>query len=210
MNTETPTEDKVLIHKYILDPLSTIIKLCILSKKDLGCKISVSDNIIILQEAGIFQSLVRYMFNSNKIDIQYLYNPIELACSFFLTDKYMKKNPQIRNLFIDAQNGITKLIDTYKNFTIITHTLYLYKNIISNYLSEQFNDKLFIRDNLSNIYNKELVDKLNNIWYEDRIKMVLNMIDFIDKDKGSNKSVKCLEEFMIIVDKEAYNLIQNN
>jgi hypothetical protein len=210
MNTETPTEDKVLIHKYILDPLSTIIKLSILSKKDLGCKISVSNNIIILQETGIFQSFVRYIFNSNKIDIQYLYNPIELGCSFFLNDKYIKKNPQIKSLFIDAQNGIVKLIETYKNFTIITHTLYLYKNIISNYLSEQYNDKLFIRDNLSNIYNKELVDKLNNMWYDDRIKMVLNMIDFIDKDKGSNKSVKCLEEFMIIVDKESYNLIQNN
>lgn len=210
MNTETPTEDKVLIHKYILDPLSTIIKLSILSKKDLGCKISVSNNIIMLQEIGIFQSFVRYIFNSNKIDIQYLYNPIELGCSFFLNDKYIKKNPQIKSLFIDAQNGIVKLIETYKNFTIITHTLYLYKNIISNYLSEQFNDKLFIRDNLSNIYNKELVDKLNNMWYDDRIKMVLNMIDFIDKDKGSNKSVKCLEEFMIIVDKESYNLIQNN
>ena len=62
MNTETPTEDKVLIHKYILDPLSTIIKLSILSKKDLGCKISVANNIIILQETGMFQSFVRYIF----------------------------------------------------------------------------------------------------------------------------------------------------
>ena len=26
--TEVPTEDRVQIHKYILDPLSTIIKLC--------------------------------------------------------------------------------------------------------------------------------------------------------------------------------------
>lgn len=207
---ESPTEDRVTIHKYILDPLSTIVKLCILSKKEIGCKISVYNNTVSLQEAGIFQSLVRYVLSSNKVDIQYLYNPIELACSYFLTKKNIEKNPNIKNLFENAQRGLSILIETYKNYTIITHTLYLYKNIISNYLGNNYNDKLFIRDNISNIYNKELIDKLNALWMDDRIKMVLNMIDFIDKDRGSDKSVKCLEEFMVIIDKEVYNLIQNN
>ena len=40
--------------KYILDPLSVIIKLVILSKKDIGTKISVSNNVIYIQEVGIF------------------------------------------------------------------------------------------------------------------------------------------------------------
>lgn len=207
---ETPTEDKVTIHKYILDPLSTIIKLCILSKKQIGCKISVYNNTVSLQEVGMFQSLVRYVLNYNKIDIQYLYNPIEIGCSYFLAKKMIEKNPNIKSLFENAQKGLSALIETYKNYTIITHTLYLYKNIISNYLGNNFNDKLFIRDNISNIYNKELIEKLNALWHDDRIKMILNMIEFIDKDKGSDKSVKCLEEFMIIIDKEAFDLIQNN
>jgi hypothetical protein len=207
---ETPTEDRVTIHKYILDPLSTIIKLCILSKKDVGCKLSVYNNTVSLQEVGLFQSLVRYVLNYNKVDIQYLYNPIEIACNYFLNKKITDKNPNIKHLFENAQKGLSALIDTYKNYTIITHTLYLYKNIISNYLGNNYNDKLFIKDNISIIYNKELIDKLNNIWHEDRIKIVLNMIEFIDKDKGSDKSVKCLEEFMIIIDKEVFDLIQNN
>jgi uncharacterized protein YqgQ len=212
--TETPTEDRVTIHKYILDPLSTIIKLSILSKKNVGCKICIYNNTIVIQDIGFFQSLVRYIYNNNKIDIQYIYNPIELACSYFLNEKLQpektKRQQNIKNLFIDAQKGILKLVETYKNYTIITHTLYTYYNIIANYLGDKFNDKLFIRDNISNIYNKELVDKLNNIWNEDRIKMVLNMIDFIDKDKGSENSVKCLEEFMLIIDKEVNDLIQTN
>ena len=37
--------------------------------------------------------------------------------------------------------------------------------------------------------------------------MILNMIDFIDKDKGSIKSVKCLEEFIIIIDNEIPKII---
>lgn len=203
MNTiESPIEDKISTVKYILDPLSVIIKLAILSKKKTGCKISVSDNIVYIQEVGIFQSFVRYVFKNNKVDIQYLYNPIELACANFLNKESIKNNKNIKNLFINAQKGLESLVETYKNYTIITHTLYMYYNIIANYLGDIYNDKLFIKDNISNIYNDELVKKLNAIWSTDRIKIVLNMVDFIDNDKGSEKSVKCLEEFMGLIDGE--------
>ncbi len=206
-NIETPTEDRIMALKYILDPISTIIKLCILSKKPVGCKICVSDNTIFIQDVGIFQALVRYVYKTNKIDIQYLYNPIELACAHFLTEPFLKNNPNIKNLFINAQKGILSLVETYKNFTIITHTLFFYYNIIANYLGEKYNDKLFMRDNISNVYNKELVSKLNAIWTNERIKIVLNMIDFMEHDKTS---VKCLEEFMVLTDKEVATIIQEN
>lgn len=199
---ESPNEDKISIQKYILDPLSVIIKLAILSKKRDGCKISVSNNIVYIQEAGIFQSFVRYLFKNNKVDIQYLYNPIELACTKFLNKDYLKNNIKIKKLFINAQRGLETLMETYKNFTIITHTLYMYYNIIANHLGEIYNPKLFIKDNISSIYNDELVKNLHSIWSEERIKVVLNMIEFIDQDKGSEHSVRCLDEFMIIIDQE--------
>ena len=189
-------------NKYILDPLSVIIKLSILSKKKIGCKICVYNNIIYIQEIGVFQSLVRYIFKNNKVDIQYLYNPIQLACIQYLNKNYILHTPDIKNLFINAQKGIKNLIETYNNFTIITHTLYLYYNIISNYLDSIHNENLFIKDNMSNIYGTEIVDKLNSSWTIDRIKIVLNLTEFINNDKESEKSVKCLEEFMVIIDKE--------
>jgi len=204
---ESPSEDKIEINKYILDPLSTIIKLTILSKKQVGSKISVYNNTVCIQENGIFQFLVRYLYNNNKVDIQYLYNPIELACANFLKPEYLKIHPTIKTLFINAQKGLLLLIETYKKYTIITHILYFYYNIIANYLGDKFNDKLFIKDNISSIYNKELIDKMNLIWTQKRIKMVLDMIDFVDKDDDLNKSVKCLEEFMAIIDNEIFLLI---
>jgi hypothetical protein len=202
---DSPGEDIITNEKYILDPLSVIIKLSILSKKPIGTKISVYNNIIYIQEVGIFQSLVRYIFKSNKIDIQYLYNPIEIACNYFLNENYIRINPNIKNLFIDAQKGINILIETYKTFTIITHTLYMYYNIISNYLGEKFNKNLFIKDTISELYNKELIIKLNNIWNNDRIKIILNMIEYINK--GDQNSIKCLEEFMVIIDEEVIKLL---
>jgi hypothetical protein len=189
-------------NKYIMDPLSVIIKLSILSKKKIGCKICVYNNIIYIQEIGVFQSLVRYIFKNNKVDIQYLYNPIQLACLQYLNKNYILQIPDIKNIFINAQKGIKNLIETYNNFTIITHTLYLYYNIISNYLDSIHNENLFIKDNMTNIYGHEIVDKMNSSWTTDRIKIVLNLTEFINNDKESEKSVKCLEEFMVIIDKE--------
>jgi len=202
---ESPEEDIITNAKYILDPLSIIIKLAILSKKQIGTKISVYNNVLFIQEVGIFQSLVRYVFKSNKIDIQYLYNPIEIACNYFLSEQFVRITPNIKNLFIDAQKGIKSLIETYKTFTIITHTLYMYYNIISNYLGERYNKNLFIKDTISELYNKELINKLNSIWNADRIKIVLNMIEYINK--GDENSIKCLEEFMIIIDEEVKKIL---
>ena len=58
---------------FVLDPLSVIIKLAIISNKPIGTKICIDNNIIYLQEPGPFQALCRYVFKSNKTDIQYLY-----------------------------------------------------------------------------------------------------------------------------------------
>ena len=150
----------------------------------------------------IFQALVMYVFKNNKVDIQYLYNPIQLACIKFLNKEFIKNSPNIKNIFVNAQKGIQKLIETYSNFTIITHTLYMYYNIIANHLGNLYNENLFIKDNMTIIYNNEIVDKLNTTWTNERIKIVLDMIEFVNNDKDSENSVKCLEEFMVIVDKE--------
>lgn len=290
----------MVIEKYILDPLSVIVKLAILAKKPIGCKIAINNNIIYIQEVGVFQSLVRYLYNNNKNDIQYLYNPIELACKNYLSKECVKIYPNIKNLFIDAIKGLEKLKETYSHNMIITHTLYLYCSIINNYLGEIFNNNLFIIDDITDHYNLNIRNICFNTWmnntqseklikklksndnlsintnsnksnkkqslsqYEDddntniksskkhdkidkiekdrdaqqpltssrvekvekvdkeeillkqsdtiqvmceRIKIILNMIDFIDKDTEYDKSVKCLEEFMTIIDQEIRNKI---
>ena len=192
--------EEVNFKKNILDPLSVIIKLAILSKKQVGSKISVYNNILYIQEVGIFQSFVRVMFKNNKVDIQYLYNPIQCACKFFLNKDYISKNPNIKKIFINAQSGLKSLIETYKEHTIIIHTLYFYYNIIENHLSDNYNEKLFIEDSFTIYYKEDLLKELNSQWTNEKIKIVLEMIEFINGEKESNKSIKCLEEFMIIID----------
>jgi hypothetical protein len=68
--------------------------LAIISNKPIGTKLRIDNNVIYLQEPGPFQALSRYFYKSNKTNIQYLYNPIEMACNHYLTKEFIQKNPK--------------------------------------------------------------------------------------------------------------------
>lgn len=207
---ELKTElNKININQYILDPLSVIIQLSILANKPIGTKICIYKNAIHIQEIGIFQSTVRIAFNNSKFDIQYLYNPIEIACKTYLTKSFQNNLSNIKLLFQNANKGIKKLIETYNECEILKHSLYLYQNIIENYLNENFNDRLFKLDNISEIYTEEILKKCNDIWINqdnNKIKLVLNFINFFENEENV-KNVKCLQEFMYSINDIIFNAI---
>lgn len=192
---------------YLLDPLSVIIKLAIISNKNIGVKIYIANNNIFVQEIGIFQSIVRHYYKTSKSDLQYLYNPIELACQYFLSNDYKKKTPRIKDLFICAQKGLTILAETYKSCSIVVHAINYYISLIGNHLNDHFNIELFKKDSFSIFYNKDILDKLYNIWDEEKIKLVLKMIDFLIKDDNATENVKLFETFMVPIDQQVHQLI---
>ena len=187
---------KINIKLFLLDPLSVIIKLAILSNKPLGTKILIQNNVIYFQEPGIFQSLVRIIYNTNKTDLQYMYNPIQIACSYFLTKENIQKYPRIKDLFICAQNGLKKLIDTYKNCSIINLCLNYYYVIITNHVEQKYNDFIFNKDSMSLFYTKEINDRLNEQWSQEKIKIILDLISFLNNDTMANNNIKSLETIM--------------
>jgi hypothetical protein len=192
---------------FILDPLSVIIKLAILSNKVVGTKICIDNNIIYLQEPGPFQAICRYFYNSNKTDMQYLYNPIELACQCYLTKTVIQQNPKMKELFKCAQNGILKLIETYKNVSIMRLCLNYYYTIISNHIEDKFNDALFRQDNMTPFYTKELTDKCNKIWSQEKIKIVLNLTTYLSTNENAETDVKSLETIMNGIDKQVQSIL---
>jgi hypothetical protein len=187
---------------FILDPFSVIIKLAILSNKPIGTKIRIDNNIIYLQEPGPFQSVCRYIFNNNKTDIQYLYNPIELACQQYLTEAVVKQNPKIKDLFKCAQSGLIKMIETYRASSVMRICINYYLSLISNHLEELNNATLFKKDNMSVFYTSELLDKLTKNWTHDKIKIILNLTTFLSSDDNAETDVKSLETIMDGIDKQ--------
>jgi hypothetical protein len=144
------------------------------------------------------------MHGHNKFDIHYLYNPIEIACKTYLSPAIQKQLPNIRLLFKSATDGLKKLIETYDDCEILKHSLYLYQNIIENHLTNNVNDKIFKPDKLSPLYNQEILKKYNEIWTNqdnNKIKLVLNFIEFFENEVQSVRNIKCLQEFMFSINK---------
>lgn len=195
------------LHLYVLDPLSVIIKLTIISNKPIGTKLRIDNNIIYLQEPGPFQALCRYFLKSNKTDIQYLYNPIEIACKNYLTKTVIQQNPKIKDLFKCAQNGILKLIETYKSCSVMRICLNYYLSLISNYLEDKNNDSLFRKDNMSPFYTADILDNLSKIWTQDKIKIVLNLTTFLSNDDSAETNVKSLETIIDGIDRQVNQLL---
>lgn len=209
MNILQENNNNVNIKLFILDPLSVIIKLAIISNKPVGTKILIQNNIIYFQEPGLFQAMCRYMLNTNKTDLQYMYNPIQLACHSFLQKEFIQSTPRIQSLFKCAQIGIEKLKETYKNCSMICLCLNYYHTIINNYVEQIYNENIFCKDSMTSLYSSEIIDKLNNQWTKEKIKIILDLISFLTNDKMAGNNVKSLENIMNNIDFETQELINN-
>jgi hypothetical protein len=202
-----PDDNNTNLHLCVLDPLSVIIKLAIISNKPVGTKIRIDNNIIYLQEPGPFQAMCRYFLKNNKTDIQFIYNPIEIACKYYLDKKFTQQNPKIKDLFKCAQNGLLKLIETYKSSSVMRICLNYYLSLIANHLEEKNNDSLFRKDGMTPFYTKETLDKLSKIWTQDKIKIILNLTTFLSNDDSAETNVKSLETIMDGIDKQVHQLL---
>jgi hypothetical protein len=199
-NKNINSEEKLNTTSPLLDPLSVIIKLAIISNKPIGTKLLMKDNIIHIQEPGFFQGIARYISKTNRNDLQHLYNPIQFACQMFLNKEKRRRNPKMVDLFICAQNGILKLIETYEGNSIIVLCLNYYYALIDNYV-KQYYISIFRNDELTKSYTEILVFKLNELWTSEKIKIVLDMISFLNDDKMANNNVKSLDVFIQNIDK---------
>ena len=205
--SENNTNDNV--KSFILDPLSVIIKLAIISNKPVGTKIMIQNNVIFFQEPGIFQAFCRYVLNTNKSDLQYMYNPIHAACQHFLKKEYIDATPRIKSLFKCAQLGIEKLKETYKDYSTICLSLNYFYIIINNFVEQIYNENIFCKDNMTILYNNEVIEKLNSQWTKEKIKIILDLISFLTNDKMASNNVKSVENIMSNIDIETRDLIKS-
>ena len=67
----------------VLDPLTSIVRLAILSFKSKGTKISINNNKITFCEPNMWQGTLRLAFGDNREDLHNLYNPIVKATKWY-------------------------------------------------------------------------------------------------------------------------------
>ena len=151
--------------EMILEPLQSVTQLALLSFYPIGTKLSISNNILYIQQPGWNQSVVRSYYYDTKDDLIYLFNVIKRFHQFyFFLNKNTNKiyNELFEILIIMCKKGLDKLIQTYsKNDHVnLTQTLKMYKSLldkpdafIDNDDDDNNNiDKIFI--NITKLYNK--------------------------------------------------------
>jgi hypothetical protein len=208
MNSIIPDDNaKISVKSFLLDPLSVVIKLAILSNKPVGTKLLIQHNVIYFQEPGPFQGICRMLYQTNKSDLQYLFNPINIACLHFLSTTFLKTTPRIKHLFACAQHGIKKLIETYKSCTIITLTLNYYYAILTNHIEQLYNDNMFVKDGFTCYYTDSLKTALNKQWADKNVKVILDLISFLGENNDASHNVKSLETIMNSIDENTKTII---
>jgi hypothetical protein len=210
MSNHLPDDSTTVnLRNYLLDPLSVIVKLAILASKPVGTKVCIYNNVLSFQVPGPFQGLCRLVYNLNRTDLHFMYNPIQLACTHYLSPAAIKARPRMKNLFIYAQRGLERLMETYRANSTIRHSLNYYHAIIANYVDTKYNASLFRKDGMSVLYGEELVASLNGQWTDKWIKAVLDMNGFLSDDSISPENIRVLESLMMTIDSQTNNIFMN-
>ena len=174
---------------FILDPLSVIIRLGILSFKPRGCKISINDNKIRYNEPCIFQGPIRWSQGDAREDLHNLYFPIIKALSW-----YDINNPELNNLFKLSVQGLEKLKESYTSNTIIAHSIQHYIKLINDGMQrdqESKNNRNQSGETLTS-ENNHIFETLKKLWNEREIIIVTNLLLEIKQHKKDTERINNL------------------
>lgn len=114
----------------------------------------------------------------------------------------------MKKLFLCAQNGLKRLIETYKSCSIITLTLNYYYALLTNHIQQIYNENMFIKDSFTCYYTQTMCETLNKQWSDAKIKVVLDLISFLlDNVNDAATNVKSLETIINGIDENTKTII---
>lgn len=190
-----------LSNLQLLEPLSVIIKLAIISFKEEHTKIAVSDNNMFIQNPTFYQGIVRYLYGNNREDICFLLKPIMRALELY--NPY--EHEQLKYIFEKASSGLSKLKKSYNNTSsTVCHSLDLYISIINtslngdNILVESYLESKNTDDlNLSTNTKVNLEKIFLYIWTESDITLLYSMFKLADENANvENTYIKSINNLV--------------
>jgi hypothetical protein len=199
----------------ILEPLTTLITLAIISFKSVGTKIAVSSNKVYIQEPTLIQGVIRWSYGSNREEIHYLLKPLFRCVHLYNPEQ----NPDLKLLYEFAIEGLKLLKKSYNSISSnLCHTLDLYIGVLEcTTKSEKINIDSF-RDfrslrnhlNLSEFTKVNLDSLFKNIWSDEEIKIVCSMLTLSKNNSNNTKSyISGIESILITKEKIINNIIKD-
>ena len=120
--------------EMILEPLQAMTQLALLSFYPVGTKVSISENVLHIQEPSWSQGVRRSYNSDKKEDLIYLFTVIKRFHKFygFLKEKGNKMTELFNTLVENSKIGIDNLVKTYSDSETnhLTQTLRMYKSLL--------------------------------------------------------------------------------
>lgn len=118
---------------YILEPMQALLQLSLLGFSPVGSKLTITENLLFIQQPGMSQGIIRFFNDDTKEDLYYLFNVFRRFVVYYKHLYLDSKHRALYELLIDlSKEGLKKLIITYTNTNRINvlHTLQMYKVIL--------------------------------------------------------------------------------
>jgi len=178
----------------ILDPLTCIIKLGLLTFKPIGTKISINNNSISFHEPNLLQGPIRWSQGDGREDLHNLFYPIVKS-----TQWYDINNETVKNIFTFSKNGLEILASSYTKNSTISHSIKHYINIIE---KTQIESNDVLNDDTNNIIYQEL----KKLWSDREINIINSLLlEIADNKKDINKMNNLIDAINLILNtKESY------
>ena len=170
----------------ILDPLSCVIRISVLSFKPIGTKISINNNKISYNDPCILQGTIRWSYGDNREDLHNICNPLQKC-----VDWYDKTDDKLKNIFELAIVGLEKLKESYKSNSTIHHSIDRYISIIKDSVVKK------TRSSSSSTETNHIFEELKNLWNDREITIVNNLLLEI-QENFKNKDV--LQSLLLSLD----------
>jgi len=165
--------------QLLLEPLSCILRLALLSYKPDGTKISILNNSIRFQDSNTMQGLFRSLQGDNREDLHNLYHPIIKSLEW-----YSSEDPIFNYFYTRCKLGLESLKHTYTDKTTIIHTLSHYIDIIDK------KEVIEIDKEIS-----PLIDSFKEFWTMEEIKMMYTIFTTLDSI-GDDTYIKCIDDIL--------------
>lgn len=174
-------KDKIYM---ILEPLQSIIQLCLLSISPIGTKLSIQNNIINLQYPSIIQPFSRWYYKDNKDNLYFLFQVIKRFIKWY-NPATNKNTPLSLDLYIliikMSTKGLDNLLNTYNSIenNTISQVINMYKNLLVFSDATEI-DNLFNNDKIINI--DEIFERIIYIYSPTLINIIHNTLILIENE----------------------------
>ena len=152
----------------IIDPISCLIKLSILSLYPQGTKVSVSNNGINFSNSTIFQGTIRFIQGDRREDLHNLFKPIQKSIEWYWNNE--KYETKLEELFTMSEKGLENLKGCYEPNSTIQHSL-------DHYILYLKNKNHFNQENQKSITNSSniIYQYLQSLWSLREINIVIEL-----------------------------------